>query len=185
MPDIYFAGDKSGTGFDVVGQTLNMGLTTPQKARIFSQYYGCDTQVVTSIDSETGMPSHGWITGIMEGCQLELQMAQGHHASETPEYYDFDVCALMLRSPLNITDEHADMLSKVALPGPDYDHLHGAPIGKKIAQTIAAGRQNNMFYTHARFSDAIEYLKSQGYAVPIYPYDKTAIELGLAIEMPA
>ncbi len=151
-----------------------MELTNSEKAKIFAMYLGamCDMRL-------GGCPVRPYVVELVEEGQTDTH--------------------LLLKSLEDITDEDAIELAKSMMMG-NYPrraykvrrsslYIDICTLGNWEIYTRIQPHNGHIFQTSGCGQNSLntalayQYLTSKGYAVPIYPYNKNAIELRIAINV--
>jgi len=138
-------------------------LTNEEKAKIFAMYLGCKVNDGTSV------------TETLMGVGYLFNEYHALYAPKCSATYPIERCKLLLKSLEDITDEDSYKAAEIC----GIDALaYGHPM-----ETVTTSARHNIKDLVEESSALHQFLISRGYAVPIYPYNKTAIQLGIAINV--
>lgn len=154
-----------------------MNLTNEEKAKIFAMYLGCEvyTPLINEAEVNMGIVYADVPYGSEKWHLITDKCGSGDYAY-LPNYY------LKLKSLEDITDE--DINSLIAIDWKIPDGVNKFVNGFELVY-FDDNDSANCQYIHFNNLTAKQhqFLISRFYAVPLYPYNKTAIELGLAIDI--
>jgi len=166
---------------------MNQELTTEQKARVFAQYYGAKVKTPHPWETDTQLSLDGFITGINEGVNVEVQHIEDNNAWEEPSIHDLNNAKFMLRPLSALTDADALDYARIVC-WPEYRQWSNEEMIAMAKKDVGSGATYEHWSSAPSAIFLLQFFVQRGYAVPLFiapghPCNgMTAIEMGLAID---